>query len=154
MSEPVSYEQELLQGGKILRTNVGISMRPFIRQGRDVMIIERPSARLKKYDVPLYKRGDQYVLHRIIKVNPDSYDIIGDNCVNIERGIKDEQVIGVLTGIIRRGKEYSLDNLGYKLYCHLWCDFLCVRIFFTKLKFLCLGAVHRIKTAGGRKNNG
>lgn len=154
MSEPVSYEHQLLHGGKIIRTNVGISMLPMIRQGRDVMIIERPSGRLRKYDVPLYKRGDQYVLHRIIKVNQGSYDIIGDNCVNIERGIKDEQVIGVLTGLIRHGKEYSLDSFGYKLYCHLWCDFLFVRIFFTKLKFLCLGAIRRIKKVGGRKNNG
>ena len=135
MSEQVTYEQELLRSGKIIRTNVGVSMMPLLRQNKDVMIIERPSGRLKKYDVPLYKRGDQYVLHRIIKVYEDSYDIIGDNCVNIERGIKDEQIIGVLTGVIRDGKTISTNDFGYKLYYHLWCDLLYLRIAILKLLF-------------------
>ena len=151
MSELVSYEEELQRSGKIIRTNVGISMMPLLREGRDVMIIERPSGRLKKYDVPLYKRGENYVLHRIIKVKEHSYDIIGDNCVNIERDIKDEQIIGVLTGVIRNGKEMSLDSFGYKLYYHLWCDFLYIRIFILKIKFLCIGALRRVKRLFGGK---
>ena len=31
--------------------------------------------RLKKYDVPLYRRGADYVLHRVVKVLPESYVI-------------------------------------------------------------------------------
>lgn len=152
MSESVSYEEELQKNGKIIRTNVGISMMPLLREGRDVMIIERPSGRLKKYDVPLYKRNGQYVLHRIIRVKPDGYDIIGDNCVRVEKDVKDEQVIGVLTGVIRGGKEISFDSFGYKLYYHLWCDFLYIRIFILKIKFLCLGAIRRIRRLfGGKK---
>ena len=151
MSDGVTYEQQLERYGKILRTNVGVSMLPLLREGRDVMIIERPNGRLKKYDVPLYRRGDDYVLHRIIKVKPDGYDIIGDNCVSIERDVKEEQVIGVLTGIIRDGKEYSLDSFTYKLYYHLWCDFLYIRIFLLKIKFLCKGALRRIRRLLSRK---
>ena len=134
MSEQqITYEQELERNGKIIRTNVGVSMMPLLRQNRDVMIIERPNGRLRKYDVPLYKRGDRYVLHRIIRVNEDSYDIIGDNCVNIERNVKDDRIIGVLTGVIRDGKTVTADSLSYKLYYHLWCDFLYVRIAILKL---------------------
>ena len=151
MSDGVTYEQQLERHGKILRTNVGVSMLPLLREGRDVMIIERPNGRLKKYDVPLYRRGDDYVLHRIIKVNPDGYDIIGDNCVSIERDVKEEQVIGVLTGIIRDGKEYSLDCFTYKLYYPIWCDFLYIRIFLLKIKFLCKGALRRIRRLLSRK---
>ncbi len=152
MSDAVTYEEELSRNGKIIRTNVGISMMPLLREGRDVMIIERVSGRLKKYDVPLYKRGENYVLHRIIRVKPNGYDIIGDNCVNVEKNIKDEQIIGVLTGIIRDGKELSLDSFGYKLYYHLWCDFLYIRIFILKIKFLCIGAIRRLKRLfGGKK---
>ena len=90
MNDGVTYEEELLARGKILRTNVGVSMLPLLREGRDVMIIERFDDRLKKYDVPLYRRGEAYVLHRIIKVKPDGYDIIGDNCVSIEREPQDQ----------------------------------------------------------------
>lgn len=135
MSEPITYEQELERSGKIIRTNVGVSMMPLLRQNRDVMIIERVEGRLKKYDVALYRRpGDRYVLHRVIKVYEDCYDIIGDNCVNIERGIKDDQIIGVLTGVIRDGKTITTDNFGYKLYYHLWVDFLHVRIALIKFR--------------------
>ena len=130
MSDGVTYEQQLERHGKILRTNVGVSMLPLLREGRDVMIIERPNGRLKKYDVPLYRRGDDYVLHRIIKVKPDGYDIIG---------------------IIRDGKEYSLDSFTYKLYYHLWCDFLYIRILLLKIKFLCKGALRRIRRLLSRK---
>lgn len=111
-------------------------MMPLLRQNRDVMIIERPVGRLKKYDVPLYKRGDKYVLHRIIRVREDGYDIIGDNCVNIERNVKDDRIIGVLTGVIRDGKTVTVDSLSYKLYYHIWCDFLYIRIAILKLNFL------------------
>ena len=119
--------------GRILRTNKGVSMMPLIRENRDVMIIEKVEGRLKKYDAPLYKRGDEYVLHRIVKVRADSYDIIGDNCINVERGITDEQIIGVLSGVIRDGKTISADSFKYKLYCHLWCDLLFIRIGILKL---------------------
>lgn len=133
MNDVKSYEEELSLHGRILRTNKGVSMMPLIRENRDVMIIERVEGRLKKYDAPLYKRGDEYVLHRIIKVRADSYDIIGDNCINVERGIKDEHIIGVLRGVIRNGKTISADSFKYKLYCHLWCDLLFIRIWVLKL---------------------
>ena len=55
---------------------------PLLREDRDVMIIERVTGRLKKYDVPLYKRPNgQYVLHRILKVRENDYVICGDHCI-------------------------------------------------------------------------
>lgn len=151
MSEQITYEQELQKNGKIIRTNVGVSMMPLLRQNRDVMIIERPTGRLKKYDVPLYRRGDQYVLHRIIRVHEDCYDIIGDNCVNIERGIKDSQIIGVLTGVIRDGKTITVDAPSYKIYYHVWCDFLYLRIAILKLKFFLRRAARAVIRLFGYK---
>ena len=129
MSDFSTYEEELARHGKIIHTNVGYSMMPLLRQHRDVMIIERPAGRLKKYDCPLYKTpSGKYILHRIIKVREKDYVIIGDNCVTFERGITDKHIIGVLTGIIRDGKTITMDNKLYKLYYHLWCDFVHVRI--------------------------
>lgn len=75
-----TFEEEISHTGKLIYTNVGDSMMPLIRQNRDLLIIEKVSGRLKKYDVPLYKRDSgQYVLHRIIKVHKDDYVICGDN---------------------------------------------------------------------------
>lgn len=130
-----TFEQELEKNGKIVYTNVGTSMMPLLRQNRDLMIIEKPHGRLKKYDVPLYKRpSGQYVLHRILKVRENDYVICGDHCYRREYGISDRQIIGVLTGFIRDGKTYSVKNKGYKAYVHLWCDFFYIRAFILRGK--------------------
>lgn len=125
-----SFEKILAKEGRLIYTNVGDSMWPLIRQGRDLMIIERPAGRLKKYDVPLYRRDNgQYVLHRILKVREHDYVICGDNRWQRETGIADRHVIGVLTGVVRDGKELSVTNWRYRLYVHLWCDLFPVRAF-------------------------
>lgn len=137
MSERSTFEEELLEHGKIIYTNVGVSMMPLLRQNRDVMIIERPTGRLKKYDVPLYKRDSgKYVLHRILKVRKDDYVICGDNCTQKEYGITDRHIIGVLTGVIRDGKTIGMQDFSYKLYYHLWCDFFYIRVLLIKIGHL------------------
>lgn len=79
-------------------------MFPLIRPG-DLLIIEAVNGPLKKYDVPLYKRDSgQYVLHRIIKRARRSYVMCGDNRSQLEYGITDRHIIGVLTGIVRNGQ--------------------------------------------------
>lgn len=154
MSEYSTYEEELRKNGKIIHTNVGVSMMPLLRQNRDVMIIERPEGRLKKYDVPLYKRKNgQYVLHRILKVREHDYVICGDHCVNKEYGITDEQIIGVLTGVIRDGKTISVNDFNYKVYYHLWCDFFYVRVTILRIKFFLrrVGSAIKRRLVGNKK---
>lgn len=154
MSELSTYEDELRKNGKIIHTNVGTSMMPLLRENRDVMIIERHDGRLKKYDVPLYKRPDgKYVLHRILKVRDNDYVICGDHCVHREYGVTDDQILGVLTGVIRDGKLITMDAPLYKLYYHLWCDFFYVRVFILRVKFFVRRAVSFIgrKVFSGKK---
>ena len=107
-----------------------------------MLIIEKSEGRLKKYDVPLYKRDSgQYVLHRILKVRKDDYVICGDNRYCKEYGISDRHIIGVLTAVVRSGKEISVNDWRYKLYVHLWCDLFPLRAF--TLKFV--GKIKRLK---------
>ena len=146
MSEYTSYEAELKEKGIIIHTNKGTSMMPLLREDRDVMIIERPNGRLKKYDVPLYKRPNgQYVLHRILKVRENDYVICGDHCVIKEYGITDDQIIGVLTGVIRDGKQISVTDRGYRFYTHLWCDFLYIRVSILRIKSFFARGIRFIK---------
>ncbi len=125
-----SFEEILERDGRLVYTNVGTSMLPLIRQGRDLLVIERPHGRLKKYDVPLYKRDNgQYVLHRILKVRENDYVICGDNRWAKETGITDKHIIGVLTAVIRSGKKLTMDDWRCRLYVHVWCDLFPVRAF-------------------------
>lgn len=132
------FRTEIEKHGTLIYTNVGDSMMPLIKQGRDVLIIKKANGRLKKYDVPLYQRDSgQYVLHRILKVSKDDYVICGDNRSFKEYGITDRHIIGVLTGVIRKGKEISVTDKKYRLYVHLWCDFFPIRAFILRaVRFL------------------
>lgn len=131
----ISFEEELEKSGKLVYTTVGVSMRPLIKQDRDIAIISKPRERLKKFDVALYKRPNgQYVLHRVVKVLGNGYVILGDNCISKEYNIKDSQILGVLTSLNRNGKEIDLNSFGYKLYVRARYAHYPVRVIIHKLK--------------------
>lgn len=132
-----TFEEEIRRSGRIVYTNVGRSMMPLLRQHKDLMIIEKPSGRCKKYDVPLYRRDNgQYVLHRILKVRREDYVMCGDHCWTKEYGITDRHIIGVLTAVVRDGKTIPVTDRRYLAYVHLWCDFFYIRAFLLRLKAL------------------
>ena len=126
-----SFEEEIRRSGYLIYRNVGDSMLPLIRQGRDLLLISRkPEGRLNQYDVPLYRRDSgQYVLHRILKVRKDDYVLCGDNRWQRETGISDRHIIGVLTAVIRDGKQLPVTDWRYRLYVHLWCGPFYLRVF-------------------------
>ena len=118
MMNSSSFEEILEREGRLIYSNVGDSMWPVIREGRDLLVIERKSDRLRRYDVPLYRRDSgQYVLHRILKVRDEDYVICGDNRWHRETGITDRHILGVLTAIIRDGREVP----GYQSGCGCGC---------------------------------
>ena len=114
-----TIEETLREHGVFVTTTSGVSMEPLFKNRRDTVEIVPVTGRLSKYDVPLYRRQNDYVLHRIIKVLPDSYVICGDNCIGIERGITDENIVGVMVAFDRKGKHYTVDHPGYRLYARL-----------------------------------
>jgi hypothetical protein len=124
-----TYEEQLREHGSLIYTNVGNSMLPLLREKRDLLIIERrPEGRCKRYDVVLYRRpSGQYVLHRILKVRKDGYVLCGDNRRCREFGVPDEWIFGILTGVVRDGKQLKLDSFRYRCYVHLWCDLFPIR---------------------------
>jgi len=117
-----NFEEVLDENGSLFFKSVGCSMCPLFREGKDfICIAKRPEGGLKKYDAVLFRRPEiagrgRYILHRILKINPDgSYWIVGDNCVTGET-IRDENILGVLTAVRRNGRTIKISDLGYKLY--------------------------------------
>ena len=55
----MSIEEGLKKNGYHASTTVGYSMYPLLRDRRDNIVVRPCNGRLKKYDVPLYKRGDE-----------------------------------------------------------------------------------------------
>ena len=134
--------ERLAAGQSVCISPRGTSMQPMLRQGRDTVTLSAPSARLSRYDLPLYRRSDgHYVLHRIIRVG-DTYTCIGDNSFVREHGIAHEQVIAVVTSFTRKGKEYSISHRPYRFYCRIWHGIRPVRRFLRKGKSF-LGKIKR-----------
>ena len=122
-----TFEEELARTGWLAYTNVGVSMLPLIREGRDVLVIQRRDpAEVRKYDAVLFRRPGvqgrgRYVLHRVLKRYPDGqFWIVGDNCVYGE-DVRPEDVLGVMTKLNRGGKIVQPTDFGYRVYMALWC---------------------------------
>lgn len=115
------YEEYLDKYGRLTYRFHGVSMRPMLRQGKDTFtVVKKTEARCKKYDVALYRRGEQYVLHRVVKVLPKGYVILGDNCLYKERDITDDRILGVLESFNRGKKTVSVSHWSHQLYARVW----------------------------------
>jgi hypothetical protein len=128
MQDLMPVFKEMLDQGKTVRFSPrGVSMLPMLRQGKDTVTLSPVSGKLKKHDIPLYRRDDgAYVLHRIIAVGK-TYTCIGDNQYIYEPGVRDDQIIGVVTSFTRGKREYTVTDWRYRLYLTLWCRTVTIR---------------------------
>ena len=108
-------------------------MQPMLYQNRDLVIIENFEGRLKPYDVALYKRGRQYVLHRVLSLGDGVYYIRGDNTYSIET-VPEVNVLGVLTAFVRNGKQHQVTERGYRFYSRFWHAIYPLRVFRLRFK--------------------
>ncbi|HOP99327.1 MAG TPA: S24/S26 family peptidase [Acetivibrio clariflavus] len=106
----------------ILMTVTGTSMTPMLRNKRDKVILTScDKFGLKRGDIPLYRRSNgKYVLHRIVKVNENTYDLCGDNQCEIEKDVPKSSVIAVVKAFERNGKMYGCNDIRYDLYWRFW----------------------------------
>lgn len=139
-----TYEEELNRKGKFTYTCSGVSMLPLLRQHKDLFTIEKKQGRCEKYDVVLYKRPPKsFVLHRVVEVREKDYVILGDNCLNKEYGIRDEDILGVMTSFVRNGREYPVSHKGYRLYAVVWYFLYPLRWVFMRCKSKCRGILRK-----------
>lgn len=154
----LTFEEVLDRDGRLVYTNVGVSMLPLIREGKDVLMIEKCDVlTLKKYDVVLFRRKNikgrgEYVLHRILKVFPHNrFWIVGDNCTEGEI-VDSDMILGVLKGLSRDNKSVNLNGIRYRLYVLFWCAPYRLRFLYIKAKRFIkrlLGAVaYKLKIKG------
>ena len=98
-----TFSEQLARDGFLLQQTRGISMEPMLRQGRDLSLIKPPEVlgrELKRGDVVLFRRGKDWVLHRILGRRGQVYRIRGDNAMGVDL-VPPQQIVGVLTGFYR-----------------------------------------------------
>ncbi|MCC8104801.1 MAG: S24/S26 family peptidase [Clostridiales bacterium] len=153
-NQKADIEQLLNEGQTVQIKPRGASMYPMFIEGRDEAIIAplsgcvvtdgKPASEngspvpvgnawLKKKhpvrgDVVLYRREHGIlVLHRICRSTADGYYLVGDNQSEIEGPIRREQIRGILTGFIRKGKYISVRHPIYVISSRLWLILLPAR---------------------------
>lgn len=112
-------ERLLNEGHTVKMTPQGSSMLPFIRGGEDSVTLlkaENP----KVGDILLCRlNGNIYVLHRLIRINEDTFTLRGDGNIQGEETCKAEDVIGRVISIERpdgRPKRLTRGSLWQWLY--------------------------------------
>lgn len=139
-------DEALKEQEEIASLTSGISMRPMLREHKDIVVIKRACGRLKRNDVPLYSRpgSDKFVLHRVLRQTDEGYVIRGDNLYYNEF-VKNEQIIGVLKAFYRDGKYYDCEkSIVYKLYTvYIRASYPFRRVWKLKLRPL-LGRIKRL----------
>ena len=101
--------------GVFIGPTVGVSMLPMLKNRRDTIVVRPKTERLKPLDVALYRRGDAYVLHRVIEPIDGGYLIRGDNTYSDEY-IPESDVFGVLSEFFRKDKHYVCTDKKYLKY--------------------------------------
>ena len=122
--------REIVEVGGVVRLVVtGHSMLPTLVEKRDSVLLVKPN-KIKKGDIVLYQRknGD-YVLHRIVKKKNGIFYLCGDNQTAVEYPIYKEQIFGLVTGIVRKGKIIPVTDVKYRIASSVWTNFIKLRPF-------------------------
>lgn len=99
----------------------GYSMRPFLEDRRDKVILTPPRTP-KVGDVVLAAIGEKvYALHRVIKIENGIYTMRGDgNPLSMKEQFREADIIGIARAFIRKGKVVSTAGFKWQVYSFVW----------------------------------
>ena len=99
----------------------GFSMRPFLEDGRDKVILA-PPRRPEIGDVVLAEiRKETYALHRVIKIKDGTFTMRGDgNPLRMTETFTYDDIVGIADGFVRKGKIISTDSSKWRRYSATW----------------------------------
>lgn len=99
----------------------GFSMRPFLEDGRDKVVLA-PPREPKIGDIVLAEVREQiYALHRVIKIEDGVYTMRGDgNPLRMTENFTYDKIVGVAEAFIRKGKRVSVDSRKWRFYSAMW----------------------------------
>jgi hypothetical protein len=136
-------------GEKVIIKAKGESMRPFIRNGCDKIVLEKlESEDLKKGNIVLARLSDgRFVVHRIEKVEKEGLVLRGDGNLSTREVCRFQDVVAQATAVVRNGKMIAKGSIRWKWQGWLWPS----SVF---LRRLLLGLDRRLsrKTEIGLKN--
>jgi len=115
--------KELIERKNRVRITVtGMSMYPFLRDGRDVVELEQVKAQeVKRGDILLMqRRNGEYILHRLHHKAEEGLYLIGDAQQWIEGPMNDEQLIARVYAVVRKNRYIRSDHVCWHYLGLFW----------------------------------
>lgn len=98
----------------------GVSMRPFLEDRRDKIVLTKPHTPLVGDPVLAEIAPGKYVYHRIIAIEGDKVILKGDGNVQGTETCRLCNVVASTQAFIRRGKSYSPQGRVWRWYSMWW----------------------------------
>lgn len=139
----------LLDSAEYVPLNIsGSSMTPFLVHSRDTVYLSKVTRPLKKGDMILYRRDNgAYILHRIYRVTPDGYWLVGDAQILIEKGLRPDQVLALVTAVRRKGKLLQPGSFWWDFFEKVWIRVIPLRPGIVAAYSALTGAFRKAETA-------
>lgn len=115
----------------------GGSMTPFLAPGRDTVYLSKAEKPIRKGDMVLYRRHNgRYVLHRVLKADPEGYTMIGDAQTQPEPGITPAQICAVVTAVRRKDRLLQSGSFWWDFFEKVWIRMVPLRPPVRKIYFV------------------
>ena len=109
---PIILKQ--LEDGQTVKLTVkGVSMEPFLIDGRDAIIMEAPGNNVPRVgDLYMFRRNNgSYAMHRLWDIASDgTYVFVGDNQIQTDKGITESMIMAYVPRVIRNGREINCER--------------------------------------------
>ena len=112
----------IAEGKTVSLTVKGNSMNPFMVHLRDQITLGPwKEEDIRKGTVDLVKdiRGN-YLIHRIIRRDEKTVTLLGDGNIGMTETATFDNIIGIMYNITRKGRVWTSDGFGWKVYTWLW----------------------------------
>lgn len=98
----------------------GVSMRPFLEDRRDKVVLTKPRTPKVGDAVLAEIFPGKYVYHRIMAIEGDKVTLRGDGNVRGTEECRLENVVASTMALIRKGKRYLPGGYAWRCYSALW----------------------------------
>lgn len=109
-------ERIIEEGGKVTLRVKGHSMRPFLRNGRDDVVLHGiASENIKPGMVVLFRHRNGHVLHRVRHIAGDRFTIKGDGNYRTAEHATTNDIVAYAEAIVRNGRTVKYGSLRWSL---------------------------------------
>lgn len=139
----------LLDSAEYVPLNIsGSSMTPFLVHSRDTAYLSKVTRPPKKDDMILYRRDNgAHILHRVYRVTPDGYWLVGDTQILIEKGVRPDQVLALVTAVRRKEKLLQPGSFWWDFFEKVWIRVIPLRPGIVAAYSALTGAFRKAETA-------